>query len=52
MMEFADIFAYGLTTSVYVGGSLAMAFLLVTAMMWMNREPSEGALRLAFDGGL
>ena len=45
MLEFSDIFASELTTAVYVAGSLAMIFILVTIALWMNRKPAATSAR-------
>jgi hypothetical protein len=39
MTEFADIFAYGLTTAVYMLGSAAMLIVLAGAMLAMGHDP-------------
>ena len=46
MFEYADIFAYGLTTTLYLSGSLAMlaGFALWVAAMTRNPE-AEAALQ-------
>ena len=39
MSEFADIFAYGLTSAVYMLGSAAMLIILAGGMLSMGRGP-------------
>ena len=43
MMEFADIFAYELTATVYLASSLVVLIALLAATLWSAREPSSGA---------
>jgi hypothetical protein len=42
MMEFTDIFAHELTTSVHAVGSLMMLSVLLMAAVWMVRSPTAG----------
>jgi hypothetical protein len=39
MIEFGDIFAYGLTTTVYTLGSATMLIVLAGSMLTMGRRP-------------
>ena len=40
MFEFADVFAYDLTSTVFVAGSLAAMMMFAAVAIWMNREPA------------
>jgi uncharacterized protein YhhL (DUF1145 family) len=40
MFEFADVFAYDLTSTVFVAGSFAALMVLAAAAIWMNRKPA------------
>jgi hypothetical protein len=44
MIELADIFAYGLTTTVYLCGSIAMLAGFALSVAAMTREPDAEAM--------
>jgi hypothetical protein len=47
MFEFADIFAYGLTTTIYLSGSIAMLLGLALSVAAMTHNPdAEAALQV------
>jgi predicted HAD superfamily phosphohydrolase len=41
MSEFADVFAYDLTSTVYVAGSIIALIVFAAAAIWTNREPAQ-----------
>lgn len=43
MTEFADIFAYGMTTTVFLTGSIAMLMAFTAAALWAGRKPVPSA---------
>jgi hypothetical protein len=53
MTEFADIFAYELSTIVYLASSVAVLMVAATALLWMGREPAAiSAFEFAPEYGL
>ena len=43
MTEFADIFAYGMTTTVFLTSSIAMLMAFTAAALWAGRKPVPSA---------
>jgi len=48
MMEFAEIFADGLPTVMYVCSSLVCLAALATMALWMTRAPRAESLKLSY----
>ena len=44
MLEFEDIFANGLATTVYVYGSILFLLACTSAALWLSRQPRAAGL--------
>jgi hypothetical protein len=43
MFEFADVFDFDLTSTVFLAGSLVAVMIFATVAIWTNREPATVA---------